>query len=126
MPFCILRIILAAATPWSKHTESFFLFKTLTFEDDTYFVFSFDTNIPHSKVDWSNIDDKYRDDFSKGRALEVILKAGEVLYLPSYWMHFIVSLGTSLQCNARSGISHENDEALAQCGFGKRSKGYQG
>jgi hypothetical protein len=123
MPCCTLRIILAAATPWSKHTRIVFW---LSIDDDTYFVFSFDSNIPHSKVDWSNIDDKYRDDFSKGRALEVILKAGEVLYLPSYWMHFIVSLGTSVQCNARSGISHESDEILAQCGFGKRSKGYQG
>ncbi|OEU19903.1 hypothetical protein FRACYDRAFT_235968 [Fragilariopsis cylindrus CCMP1102] len=34
---------------------------------------------------------------------EVILEAGDVLYLPSYWFHFIISLDVNMQCNTRSG-----------------------
>lgn len=36
-------------------------------------------------------------------AVETVLKAGEVLYLPSFWFHYIVSLQKSAQCNVRSG-----------------------
>ena len=74
-------------------------------------------------MDWSDIKDEHRNDFSKGKALEVILKAGEVLYLPSFWLHYIVSLGTSIQCNARSGTTHENDLAIQECGFGLNRMG---
>lgn len=27
----------------------------------------------------------------------------QVLYIPTYWHHFIVSMGTNIQCNSRSG-----------------------
>ena len=37
------------------------------------------------------------------RALEVLLSPGQVLYVPTYWHHFIVSMGTTIQCNSRSG-----------------------
>lgn len=36
-------------------------------------------------------------------AIETVLKAGEVLYLPSHWFHYIISLQKSAQCNTRSG-----------------------
>jgi len=36
-------------------------------------------------------------------AVETILKAGEVLYIPSHWFHYITSLQKSAQCNTRSG-----------------------
>ena len=39
-------------------------------------------------------------------AVETVLKAGEVLYIPSHWFHYIVSLQKSAQCNVRSGIEH--------------------
>ena len=58
-----------------------------------------------SSVDWSKIDTLagVRRDFSKVSAVETILRAGEVLYIPSFWFHYIVSLDYSVQCNSRSG-----------------------
>ncbi len=38
-------------------------------------------------------------------ALSTVLKSGEVLYVPSHWFHYIVSLQKSAQCNTRSGVS---------------------
>lgn len=37
-------------------------------------------------------------------AVETVLKAGEVLYIPSFWFHYIISVQKSAQCNARSGV----------------------
>ncbi|CAM9618410.1 unnamed protein product [Sphacelaria rigidula] len=28
-----------------------------------------------------------------------------MLYIPSFWFHYVVSEGMSVQCNARSGLS---------------------
>lgn len=45
----------------------------------------------HSAVDWSNPDmDKYPE-FANSLSTEFVLQAGELLYLPSNWFHFIVS-----------------------------------
>ncbi|GMF17434.1 unnamed protein product [Phytophthora fragariaefolia] len=54
-------------------------------------------------------------------AAEVALTAGEVLYLPSFWYHHIISLDTSIQCNLRSGDAVRDDmkQLLAECGFGR-------
>jgi len=41
--------------------------------------------------------------------LSTVLKAGEVLYVPSHWFHYIVSLQKSGQCNTRSGIHEEGN-----------------
>ncbi|KAL7511406.1 hypothetical protein ACHAXN_008604 [Cyclotella atomus] len=41
--------------------------------------------------------------------LSTVLKAGEVLYIPSHWFHYIVSLQKSAQCNTRSGIHEEGN-----------------
>jgi Cupin-like domain len=41
------------------------------------------------------------------QAVETVLKQGEVLYIPSHWFHYIVSLQKSAQCNVRSGIDME-------------------
>ena len=35
--------------------------------------------------------------------IDTVLKAGEVLYVPSHWFHYITSLQKSSQCNTRSG-----------------------
>ena len=44
-------------------------------------------------------------DYAAGRGLETVLRQGEVLYIPSYWVHWIVSLTDNYQCNCRSGTS---------------------
>ena len=52
------------------------------------------------------------------RALEVVLEPGEVLYLPTFWLHFIVSLSTNAVCNTRSGTPTSAAVAdLLACGF---------
>jgi hypothetical protein len=38
-------------------------------------------------------------------AVETVLKAGEVLYIPSHWFHYITSVQKSAQCNVRSGVN---------------------
>lgn len=71
----------------------------------------------HSKVNWSQPDlDRYPD-FRHTRINEVVLQAGDVLYLPTYWFHHIVSLTTNYQCNTRSGYSVEYDQLIYDCGF---------
>lgn len=42
-------------------------------------------------------------------AISTVLKAGEVLYIPSHWFHYIISLQKSAQCNVRSGVDEEGD-----------------
>jgi len=37
------------------------------------------------------------------KSVDTVLKAGEVLYIPSHWFHYITSLQKSAQCNTRSG-----------------------
>ena len=41
--------------------------------------------------------------------LSTVLKAGEVLYCPSHWFHYIVSLQKSAQCNTRSGMVEDGN-----------------
>jgi hypothetical protein len=45
-------------------------------------------------------------------AIDTILKAGEVLYIPSHWFHYITSLQKSAQCNVRSGVDVEGDDVF--------------
>lgn len=51
----------------------------------------------------------------KAMALETILADGEVLYVPSYWFHYIVSLAgdMSVQCNTRHGTPDSGIGAAA-------------
>eukprot|EP00903_Cladosiphon_okamuranus_P006282 g6164.t1 len=58
----------------------------------------------HSDVDWSDEAD-WPEGFADAPALETVLEAGELLYIPSFWYHYIVSEGFNVQCNARSGLS---------------------
>jgi Cupin-like domain len=44
---------------------------------------------------------------ASSQAVETVLKQGEVLYIPSHWFHYIISLQKSAQCNVRSGIDLE-------------------
>ena len=43
-------------------------------------------------------------------AVDTVLKAGEVLYIPSHWFHYITSLQKSAQCNVRSGVEKEGTD----------------
>lgn len=73
----------------------------------------------HSRVDWSvppPLDTERP--FGRARAQEVVLQAGDALYLPTSWFHFIVSLNRNYQCNARSGTTYEHADVIADCGFG--------
>lgn len=71
----------------------------------------------HSRVNWSDPNDWQTGNFPKGEVNEVVLQAGDALYLPTHWFHFIVSLNMNYQCNARSGTTHENDRHIRTCGF---------
>ena len=71
----------------------------------------------HSEIDWSKPEyDKYPK-FAKTKTTEVITKPGDVLYLPTFWFHYIVSLNVNFQCNTRSGKTNENKEVIKKCGF---------
>ena len=71
----------------------------------------------HSAVDWSNPDLETYPEFSQAESNEVVLQAGDVLYLPTNWFHFIVSLNLNFQCNTRSGVTSDYFKPMRACGF---------
>jgi ribosomal protein L16 Arg81 hydroxylase len=71
----------------------------------------------HSAVDWIAPNLTQFPNFHRARVNELVLQAGDALYLPTYWFHFIVSLNLNYQCNARSGMTHEHDAYIQHCGF---------
>lgn len=71
----------------------------------------------HSAVDWSHPDLEQFPEFQNAMGNEVVLQAGDVLYLPTHWFHFIVSLDLNWQCNARSGITDHYEDHILRCGF---------
>jgi hypothetical protein len=72
----------------------------------------------HSELTWSDLSQlRSNPDLYNSQATEVILAMGEMLYLPSYWFHYIISQDASVQCNCRSGQSIEGRDAITQCGF---------
>lgn len=77
-------------------------------------VYFYDNSHPsrrHSMVDFSQPDSMDLKKFAKmkkARGFEVILEEGDVLYLPSFWMHYIVGLGQNIQCNTRSGMMRDD------------------
>ena len=71
----------------------------------------------HSAVDWSDPDWETFPDFAEAEVNEVVLQAGDVLYLPTNWFHYIISLDMNYQCNTRSGINNEYMDAIRDCGF---------
>ncbi|CAJ1919123.1 unnamed protein product [Cylindrotheca closterium] len=59
-------------------------------------------DMPQDERDWL-------EESGDAMSLETVLKAGEVLYIPSHWFHYINSLQKSAQCNVRSGVDIEGD-----------------
>lgn len=57
----------------------------------------------HSVLDWSSVPQAEASRFAEVNAIDTIMNPGEVLYIPSYWFHYIVSMGYSAQCNSRHG-----------------------
>lgn len=77
----------------------------------------------HSRIDWSRPREHLQQDstlagFTQATMNEVVLQAGDALYLPTSWIHAIVSLNINYQCNARSGTTQESWDVLQECGFG--------
>ena len=77
----------------------------------------FDGEGRHVKGDWSEPDYEKYPKLAQAVATEVLLEAGDVLYLPSYWFHYIISTGTSAQCNTRSGAAIRGRDIIRECGF---------
>jgi hypothetical protein len=71
----------------------------------------------HSEVDWSKPDYEKFPRFATSQANEIITTPGDVLYLPTFWFHYIISLNVNFQCNTRSGKTDENKKVLKECGF---------
>lgn len=71
----------------------------------------------HSQVDYTNPDLEKFPDFAKANSNEVIMQPGDVLYLPTNWFHYIVSLELNFQCNTRSGINYDYEDVINDCGF---------
>jgi hypothetical protein len=71
----------------------------------------------HSAVDWSKPDLEKFPNFAKVKGNEVILRPGDFLFVPTYWIHYIVSLNVNIQCNTRSGRVPWFDKDLRACGF---------
>jgi hypothetical protein len=71
----------------------------------------------HSRLNWSNPNLTEAPEFALAKGNEVVLQAGDVLYLPTYWFHYIVSLDLNWQCNARSGYTTEHEHLIRKCGF---------
>jgi hypothetical protein len=68
-------------------------------------------------IDWSNLEEAKKNNFDTVDAIDTIVKSGEVLYIPSYWFHYIVSLQYSIQCNSRSGSpkNQQGQEFIKAC-----------
>ena len=57
----------------------------------------------HSVIDWSSVPQAVASGFQDVPAIDTVINTGEVLYIPSYWFHYIMSLEYSAQCNSRHG-----------------------
>ncbi|CAM9562254.1 unnamed protein product [Discosporangium mesarthrocarpum] len=92
-----------------------------------------DTSHPsfrHSEVDWAD-PEGWPEGFADAPGFDTVVSEGELLYIPSYWYHYIVSESFSIQCNARSGSppGNEGAEETRSCigfpqeeAFGKKTR----
>jgi ribosomal protein L16 Arg81 hydroxylase len=82
-------------------------------------------NARRSKIDWTTLDRAMKETgqpITHARVSEVVLQAGDLLYLPTYWFHYVVSLNTNYECNSRFAASFENNEHIINCGFHQAHK----
>jgi hypothetical protein len=71
----------------------------------------------HSMVNWAEPNLDMFPGFANVRAHEVILMPGELIYVPPFWIHYLITLGTTIQCYAHCGKSEVNHEFIRACGF---------
>jgi len=50
-------------------------------------------------IDWNNLEDIKKRGFDSIPSLETLILPGEVLHVPPFWLHTIVSLESSIECN---------------------------
>jgi hypothetical protein len=70
----------------------------------------------HTFVDWGDVD-AVKKHMTQSKAVEVIVQAGDSLYIPAGWFHHIISLSLNYQCNSRSGNPEMGRAELQKCGF---------
>ncbi|KAL7531345.1 hypothetical protein ACHAWF_003728 [Thalassiosira exigua] len=92
-----LGVVTARRHPSYRHSMLNFGRVTLLDDDDASEIMS------DREKNWLRI-------AAEAPTLSTVLKAGEVLYIPSHWFHYIVSLQKSAQCNTRSGIHEEGNK----------------
>ncbi len=74
------------------------------------------------------LDSPFNKQIAGVRAIDTVLKPGEVLYVPSIWHHYIVSLTKNFQCNVRSGmapVQPEDQVSQDDCNFKAKSQLWQ-
>ena len=71
----------------------------------------------HSEVDWSKPDYEKYIKFQTAQVNEIIMKSGMILFVPTAWFHYIISLNMNYQCNIRSGQTNTFSSELSKCGF---------
>ena len=71
----------------------------------------------HSIYDWSDAEQAKSHGFKNVMGIDTIMLPGQVLYIPSFWYHYIISLTYSIQCNSRSGTPDGNQgvQATEEC-----------
>jgi len=62
------------------------------------------------KESLSDLEQQWLERAETSMAVETVLKAGEILFIPSHWFHYIIGLQKNAQCNVRSGVDGEGDE----------------
>ena len=72
----------------------------------------------HSEIDWSKPNYQKFKNFANAETNEIIARPGDVLYLPTNWYHYIISLNVNIQCNTRSGRTNHYDKMVEEdCGL---------
>jgi len=81
--------------------------------DNLYLFKSNHPSARHSSIDWSQPDYETHERFATARSNELIVKPGDVVYLPTNWFHYIISLNINIQCNTRSGRTSQYDKYIS-------------
>jgi hypothetical protein len=92
-----LGIVVDSNSPLSRHS-------LLNLGHIRYLGYDKDNDDSASSSNMSKEEIAWLERAATSRAVETVLKQGEVLYIPSHWFHYIESLQRSAQCNVRSGV----------------------
>ena len=69
----------------------------------------------YGKINWSNPDVEAYPEFKEAVGNEVVLQAGDSLYLPSVWFHHVISLSLNVECSTKSGFDTRYVKNKASC-----------